>query len=197
MLKRIFAIGLTAVAFGSLAFMNAGSEALAAQEGYRPIEQGSTCARQLTFEELQEACQNPHAVGWQRAPKWINISCTRTDVTWKEKEIPVTIELPVSSSLDAALSAEKPCVSDAGQKHNPDMIVVDVPCREFTEHETTYRRDVNVYDCNELLSYSSVVALCDAKMKGARGAWSFVGARATGSVVNTCNGAMQARPPQQ
>lgn len=201
MLKRIFAIGLTAVAFGSLAFADATtSEALAAvgQEGYRPIESEATCARQFTFEEIQSRCGDPRSLGWQREAKWFSISCTRTDVTWKQKEILVPIELEVSSSTHAELSCEKACVSDMGNKGHVKSIVVQAPCREFTEVETTFKRDVTVNDCKELLSFSSVAELCDAKLKDARGSWSFVNARDTGNVVNTCGEALQTpQTPQQ
>ncbi|MDI3291636.1 hypothetical protein [Polyangium sp. 15x6] len=193
MLKRIFAIGLTTLAFGSLAFMDATtSEALAAQqEGYRPIDSEATCARQFSFEELQNSCGNPRSMGWQREPKWFSISCTRTDITWKQKEILVPIELGVSSSTYAELSCEKSCVSDTGNKEHMKTILAQAPCREFTEMESTFKRDVTVHDCKELLSFSSVAELCDAKLKDAQGSWAFVDVRATGNVVNTCSEALR------
>ncbi|MDC3958676.1 hypothetical protein [Polyangium jinanense] len=195
MLKRIFAIGLTAVAFGSLAFVDATtSEALAGQEGYRPVESDATCAKHFSFEEIQNRCGDPRSMGWQREPKWFSISCTRTDLTWKQREFLVPIELGVSSSTYAEMSCEKACVSDTGNKEHGKTIVVQAPCREFTEMETTFKRDVTVSDCRELLSFSSVAELCDAKLKEAQGAWSFVNARETGNVVNTCGEAATQTP---
>ncbi|TKC98115.1 hypothetical protein [Polyangium fumosum] len=196
MLKRIFAIGLSVASFGSLAFVDVKtSEAAGGQESLRPIEPEATCARQYGFEELQNSCGNPQSMGWQRGPKWFSISCTRTDLTWKQREFLVPIDLGVSSSTYAELSCEKACVSDTGNKEHSKTMVVQAPCREYTEMETTFKRDVTVHDCKELLSFSSVAELCDAKLKDAQGAWAFVDTKETGNVVNTCREAKQT--PQQ
>ncbi|MDI1445502.1 hypothetical protein [Polyangium sp. 6x1] len=198
MLKRIFAIGLTAVAFGSLAFVDVStSEAATGQEDQRSIESEATCARQFSFADLQDKCGNPQAMGWQRGPKWFSISCERTERTWKQKDLFVPIELEVTSSTHATLSCEKACVSDMGDKDHSKTIVVNAPCREFTELETTFSRDVTVSDCNELLSFSSVADLCDAKLKGAPGAWAFVGSREIRNFDTCGEGAQGTQTPQR
>ncbi|MDI1435495.1 hypothetical protein [Polyangium sorediatum] len=186
MLKRICAIGLSAIAFGSLAFVDATtSEALAGEEGQVSTDycEGK---KQLSYEELQEACEHPLMAGNQRKPYVIDILCERTARIWKEKPDFVKVPVDKHSTFRATLKSDKGCTPDEDDLRRETPIEVMLPCKQFVEMELTYSRTASV-SCDDVLANSNVIQMCESTLKRTRGVETVIKTEATGRVFNNCS----------
>jgi hypothetical protein len=181
MLKRILALGITSVAFGSLAFIGTGAEALAG-----PTQGPSlACTSTVSFQDLQNGCQNPGAMGWQIPPSSIEITCNRSELVWQSR--PSNCPVNGNVHLEAQLVSSKACVS---QEITDTPTSFTMNSQQFVQVENDYSRTLAV-TCNDLLSYPTVTALCAATLKGLAPNWSLVGSRETGAVIDTCGAPQQ------
>jgi hypothetical protein len=182
MLKRIFALGIATVAFGSLALVDANAAEPQVSQS-RPIGP-EVCAEQLSFESFQDACTNPEANGWQIRPPVINVTCTKRELVWLPSKTTMQMRLPTLVDIDVSLGGKKKCVDDRASFQSES--VETATCFQFEQVERTYSRTI-LATCNDLARFSSAVELCDMTLKG-MGGWAVVAQDKTGQIMNSCAG---------
>jgi hypothetical protein len=182
MLKRIFALGIATMAFGSLAFVDATNSTAFAGES-RPVGP-EVCSQQISYQTFQDACTNPAGNGWQIRPAAINITCTKRELVWLPSSSTMEMRLPTLVDIDVSLGGKKKCVDDNGSFQSE--VVQQATCFQFEQVERTYSRTIEA-TCDDLLSYNSAIELCDAALKGAPGGWTQLpGEKKTNLVMNSC-----------
>jgi hypothetical protein len=193
MLKRIFALGLATVAFGSLAFVDSAISTAFAGEGQdvlmesRPVGP-ELCSQQLSFQSFQNACTNPDGNGWQIRPAAINITCTKRELVWIPSPTKLEMRLPTLVDIDVSLGGKKKCVDDNSSYQSE--IVEQATCFQFEQVERNYSRTI-VATCDDLLKHSSAIELCDVALKGSPAGWTQLpGEQKTNLVMNSCASAM-------
>jgi hypothetical protein len=187
MLKRIFALAVATVAFGSLALVDSANSTAFAGEPSRPVGP-ELCSQQLSFQSFQDACTNPDGNGWQIRPAAINITCTKRELVWIPAPSTIQMRLPTLVDIDVSLGGKKKCVDDNSSYQSE--IVEQATCFQFEQVERNYSRTI-VATCDDLLRYSSAIELCDAALKGSPAGWTQLpGEQKTNLVMNSCAGQM-------
>lgn len=194
MLMRIFALGVAAVAFGSLALVDATTSTAIAGEPSRqiiteePSRQIDTCKSYDDFDTFKNTCVNPTAYGHQIPPSEIHISCEKRQTKWVPNRKSIELRLPIYTDKNVGASNNKlHCTDD--RLSEPDEQIEYATCTLFEETELTYSRTLQA-TCNDVLKFESAMELCDATLKNA-GAWAMVRESKTGDVRNSCDADVQ------
>jgi hypothetical protein len=165
--------------FAACAFMGAfvvGSVAGAADNGKQQ--------RQLTWDQLIQACQNPTAFQSQRQPNAIRLTCEDTQFVW-EADHSDNMEIDNRRSLVASLSSDKFYV--VRQENAIPVNTFQTPCPRLKEVQVTYTKSFAL-TCQELISAkASMNDFCKSRVDQDMVANKALATRVdTGNVYNMC-----------
>jgi len=152
MLKLIAATAfLGTLALGSAAFAENGNGS----------NQG---LRQLSWEQLQQACQNPAAFQSQRQPNAIRLTCEDTQLVW-EADQSDSVEMDNQRQILASLSSDKYYVTQ--QQASVPMSVSTTSCPRFREVEVKFSQSFSL-SCQEIQSFKGNMAnFCQGRIDSA------------------------------
>jgi hypothetical protein len=163
---------IAATAFvGTLAF---GGAAMAQGNGQR----------QLSWEQLQQACQNPAAFQNQRQPAAIRLTCEDTQLVW-EADQSDSVEMDNSRRIVASLSSDKYFVTKSEQ--GIPMSVSQTSCPRFKEVQVSYTKSFSL-SCQEIQAFQgNMASFCHGKIDADLNANKALATRtATGRVYDMC-----------
>ena len=129
--------------FAACAFMGAfvvGSVAMANSAGQQ---------RQLSWDQLIQACQNPSAFQTQRQPNAIRLTCEDTQFIW-EADHSDNMEIDNRRSLVASLSSDKFYV--IRQESSVPMNAFQTACPRLKEVQVTYTKSFAL-SCQEMTAF--------------------------------------------
>jgi hypothetical protein len=161
--------------FAACAFMGAfmaGSVAMAEQQ------------KQLSWDQMIQACQNPAAFQSQRQPNAIRLTCEDTQLVW-EADKSENMEIDNRRSLVASLSSDK--FNVARQESTVPMNAFQTPCPRLKEVQVTYTKSFAL-TCQELTSFrGSMNDFCKSRVDQDLGQNKSLATRVdTGNVYNMC-----------
>ncbi len=165
--------------FAACAFMGAfvvGSTAMA--------DGGATQQRQLTWDQLIQACQNPTSFQSQRQPNAIRLTCEDTQFVW-ENDKSDAMEIDNRRSIVASLSSDKFYVIK--QETSVPVSSYQTPCPRLKEVQVTYTKSFSL-TCQELISFrGSMNDFCKSRVDQDMVSNKALATRVdTGNVYNMC-----------
>jgi len=110
---------------------------------------GGQQQRQLTWDQMSQACQNPAAFQTQRQPNAIRLTCEDTQLVW-EADQSENMEIDNRRSLVASLSSDKFFV--IRQENAVPMSALQTPCPRLKEVQVTYTKSFAL-TCQELIAH--------------------------------------------
>lgn len=164
--------------FAACAFMGAfmaGSVAMA---------EGQQQQKQLSWDQMIQACQNPSAFQSQRQPNAIRLTCEDTQFVW-EADQAENIVIDNRRSLVASLSSDKFYV--VRQESAVPMSAFQTPCPNLKEVQVTYTKSFAL-TCQELTNFrGSMNDFCKSRVDQDLIAHKSLATRTdTGNVYNMC-----------
>lgn len=140
--------------------------------------------KQLSWQQLQSACQNPAAFQSQRAPNAIRLTCEDTQLVW-EAEQSDSVEMDNSRRITASLSSDKYYI--IRQDQSVPMSVSQTMCPRFKEVQVTYTQSFSL-SCQEIQNFQgSMNDFCKARLDTAvKGNNQLASRTATGRVYDMC-----------
>jgi hypothetical protein len=140
--------------------------------------------RQLTWDQLIQACQNPTAFQSQRQPNAIRLTCEDTQFIW-EVDHSDNMEIDNRRSLVASLSSDKFYV--VRQESTIPMNAFQTPCPRLKEVQVTYTKSFAL-SCQEMIqAKTSMNDFCKSRMDQDLVANKSLATRVdTGNVYNMC-----------
>jgi len=140
--------------------------------------------RQLSWNELQSACQNPAAFQNQRAPNAIRLTCEDTQLVW-EAEQSDSVEMDNSRRVTASLSSDKYYI--IRQDQSVPMSVSQTMCPRFKEIQVAYTQSFSL-SCQEIQNFQgNMNDFCKARLDTAVKGNSQLATRTpTGRVYDMC-----------
>ncbi|HRI64411.1 MAG TPA: hypothetical protein PK156_09230 [Polyangium sp.] len=140
--------------------------------------------RQLTWDQLVQACQNPAAFQTQRQPNAIRLTCEDTQYIW-EADHSDNMEIDNRRSLVASLSSDKFYV--VKQESTIPMNTFQTPCPRLKEVQVTYTKSFALA-CPEMMSFrGSMNDFCKSRVdQDLIANKSLVTRVETGNVYNMC-----------
>lgn len=140
--------------------------------------------KQLSWQQLQSACQNPAAFQSQRAPNAIRLTCEGTKRVWKAEQTD-TVDMSNSGQITASLSSDKYYII----RHDQDMSLPDtvLSCPRLREYQETYTQSFSL-SCQEIQNFQgNMNDFCQARLDTAvKGNPQLSSSTATGRVYNMC-----------
>lgn len=156
-----------------------GSAALAQGSG-----QNGNGQRQLSWDQLIQACQNPSAFQSQRQPNAIRLTCEDSQFVW-EADSSENMEIDNRRSLVASLSSDKFYV--IRQENSVAMSALQTPCPRLKEVQVTYTKSFAL-TCQEITNFrGSMHDFCQARVdQDLKGNLALATRVDTGNVYNMC-----------
>ena len=140
--------------------------------------------KQLSWDQLSQACQNPAAFQSQRQPNAIRLTCEDTQFVW-EADHADNMEIDNRRSLVASLSSDKFYV--VRQENAIQMNAFQTPCPRLKEVKVTYTKSFAL-TCQELTKFrGSMNDFCKSRVDQDLIANKALATRAdTGNIYNMC-----------
>jgi hypothetical protein len=140
--------------------------------------------KQLSWQQLQSACQNPAAFQSQRQPAAIRLTCEDTQLVW-EAEQTDQVEMDNSRRITASLSSDKYYI--IRQDQSVPMSVSQTMCPRFREVQVTYTQSFSL-SCQELQGFQgNMNDFCKGRLDTAiKGNGQLATRTATGRVYDMC-----------
>jgi len=140
--------------------------------------------RQLTWDQLIQACQNPTAFQSQRQPNAIRLTCEDTQLVW-EVDHSDNMEIDNRRSLVASLSSDKFYV--VRQESTIPMNAFQTPCPRLKEVQVTYTKSFAL-SCQEMIQAKTTMTdFCKSRVDQDQVANKSLATRVeTGNVYNMC-----------
>lgn len=140
--------------------------------------------RQLSWDQLIQACQNPTAFQSQRQPNAIRLTCEDTQFVW-EVDHSDNMEIDNRRSLVASLSSDKFYV--VRQESSIPMNTFQTPCPRLKEVQVTYTKSFAL-SCQEMIQgKTSMTDFCKSRVDQDMVANKSLATRVeTGNVYNMC-----------
>ncbi|MRG93896.1 hypothetical protein [Polyangium spumosum] len=140
--------------------------------------------KQLSWQQLQSACQNPAAFQSQRAPNAIRLTCEDTQLVW-EAEQSEAVSMEGQRRITASLSSDKYYII----RHDQSMALPDVEttCPKFREVQVNYTQSFSL-SCQEIQNFQgNMNDFCKARLDTAsKGNQALATRTATGRVYDMC-----------
>ncbi|MDI1428307.1 hypothetical protein [Polyangium sorediatum] len=172
MLKHIAAAALVSTfALGATAFAETGAGQ-------------SAGLKQLSWQQLQSACQNPAAFQSQRQPNAIRLTCEDNRLVW-EAEQSDSVEMDNSRRITASLSSDKYYV--IRQDQAASIGVSQTMCPRFKEVQVTHTQSFSL-SCQEIQSFQgNMNEFCQGRLDAAiKGNQQLATRAPTGRVYDMC-----------
>ncbi|TKC98546.1 hypothetical protein [Polyangium fumosum] len=172
MLKHIAAAALVSTfALGATAFAETGAGQ-------------SAGLKQLSWQQLQSACQNPAAFQSQRPPNAIRVTCEDNRLVW-EAEHSDMVDQENSRRITASLSSDKYYV--IRQEQSVKMPDTSTSCPRLREYEVSHTQSFSL-SCQEIQSFQgNMNEFCQGRLDAAiKGNQQLATRTATGRVYNLC-----------
>ncbi|MDC3980599.1 hypothetical protein [Polyangium jinanense] len=172
MLKHIAAAALVSTfALGATAFAETGAGQNAG-------------LKQLSWQQLQSACQNPAAFQSQRQPNAIRLTCEDTQLVW-EAEQTDRVEMDNSRQITASLSSDKYYV--IRQDQSVENGISQTMCPRFREVQVSHTQSFSL-SCQEIQNFQgNMNDFCKARLDTAvKGNQQLATRTATGRVYDMC-----------
>ncbi|MDI1442968.1 hypothetical protein [Polyangium sp. 6x1] len=140
--------------------------------------------KQLSWQQLQSACQNPAAFQSQRQPNAIRLTCEDTQLVW-EAEQTDNVEMDNSRQITASLSSDKYYI--IRQDQAVPMSVSQTMCPRFKEVQVSFTQSFSL-SCQEIQSFQgNMNDFCKARLDSAvKGNQQLATRTATGRVYDMC-----------
>lgn len=140
--------------------------------------------KQLSWDQLIQACQNPTAFQSQRQPNAIRLTCEDTQFVW-ETDHSDNMEIDNRRSIVASLSSDKFFV--VRQESTVPMGTFQTACPRLKEVKVTYTKSFAL-TCQELISHrGSMNDFCKSRVDQDQVANKALATRVdTGNVYNMC-----------
>jgi hypothetical protein len=140
--------------------------------------------KQLSWQQLQSACQNPAAFQSQRQPNAIRLTCEDTQLVW-EAEQTDHVEMDNSRRITASLSSDKYYIIREDQ--SVPMSVSQTMCPRFKEVQVAYTQSFSL-SCQEIQSFQgNMNDFCKGRLDGAiKGNAQLATRTPTGRVYDMC-----------
>lgn len=140
--------------------------------------------KQLSWDQLIQACQNPTAFQSQRQPNAIRLTCEDTQFVW-ETDHSQNMEIDNRRSIVASLSSDKFFV--VKQENSVPMNAFQTPCPHLKEVQVTYTKSFAL-TCQELINHrGSMNDFCKSRVDQDMVANKSLATRTdTGNVYNMC-----------
>ncbi len=140
--------------------------------------------RQLSWDQLIQACQNPTAFQSQRQPNSIRLTCEDTQFVW-ESDRAENMEIDNRRSLVASLSSDKFYV--IRHESTVPMNALQTPCPRLKEVKVTYTKSFAL-TCQELTSFKGAMNdFCKSRVDQDMVANKALASRVdTGNIYNMC-----------
>jgi len=140
--------------------------------------------KQLSWQQLQSACQNPAAFQSQRQPNAIRLTCEDTQLVW-EAEQTDSVEMDNSRRISASLSSDKYYIIKADQ--SVPMSVSQTMCPRFKEVQVSYTQSFSL-SCQEIQNFQgNMNDFCKGRLDtAAKGNAQLASRTPTGRVYDMC-----------
>ncbi len=140
--------------------------------------------KQLSWQQLQSACQNPAAFQSQRQPNAIRLTCEDSQLVW-EAEQTDSVEMDNSRKITASLSSDKYYIIKADQ--SVPMSVSQTMCPRLREVEVNFTTSFTL-SCQEIQNFrGSMNDFCKGRVDGALKTNASLATRTpTGRVYDMC-----------
>jgi len=140
--------------------------------------------RQLTFQQLQAACQNPTAFQSQRQPNSIRLTCEDQQLVW-EIDRSDSVEMDNNRKMVASLSSDKYYV--IREEHGIPMSVSKTSCPRLKEVLISYTTSFAL-TCNEIQNFrGNMHDFCKARVDSQLASNASLATRTeTGRVYDMC-----------
>ncbi|HVK64210.1 MAG TPA: hypothetical protein VM694_07045 [Polyangium sp.] len=172
MLKHIAAAALVSTfALGATAFAETGAGQ-------------SAGLKQLSWQQLQSACQNPSAFQSQRQPNAIRLTCEDSRLVW-EAEQSDSVEMDNSRRITASLSSDKYYVIRKDEA--APIGVSQTMCPRFKEVQVTHTQSFSL-SCQEIQTFQgNMNEFCQGRLDAAiKGNQQLATRAPTGRVYDMC-----------
>jgi hypothetical protein len=140
--------------------------------------------RQVSWDQIKQACQNPAAFQSQRQPNAIRLTCEDTQLVW-EADQSDSVEMDNQRKISASLSSDKYSVSRLDQ--SIPMSVSQTSCPRFREVEVSYTKSFSL-SCQEIQNFQgNMASFCQGRIDGDLATNKSLATReATGRVYDMC-----------
>lgn len=131
--------------------------------GLGSVAMAAEGTRSLSWDQFQQACQNPGAFQVQRQPNAIRLTCQDTQLVWEQ--VPGdNVEMDNSRRITASLSSDKFNVVE--QNSSVQMSSAQAACPQLREVQISYTKSFSL-SCQEIQDYrGDMNAFCQSRIDG-------------------------------